>query len=85
MKAGDILITPGSPRHAVIIVGRAVNANGAPVYLLAQGYTPAQSIHIITNPFNGSINPWYKLDINKKPMVTARYSFRKRNIRSFRS
>ena len=58
VKAGDILITAGSPGHVVIIVGRARSKkNGKIIYLLAEGYTPAQSIHIITNPFSGKINP----------------------------
>jgi hypothetical protein len=83
IKAGDILITPGSPGHAVIIAGRAKNKKGEYVYLLAEGYTPAQSIHVITNPFNSSINPWYRLDVNEHPTITARYLFDKTNIRTF--
>ncbi len=84
IKAGDILVTPGSPGHALIIVGCAVHSNGDRVYLLAQGYTPAQSIHIITNPYNNAINPWYDLNVNKSPTVTARYTFKETNIRRFK-
>lgn len=83
IKTGDVIVTPGSPGHAAIIVGRARNSSGQMVYLLAQGYTPAQSIHIITNPFASGINPWYKLSLDNSPLVTARYSFSKANIRSF--
>lgn len=84
IKTGDFLITPGSPGHAVIIVGRAKNKQGEIVFLLAQGYTPAQSIHVITNPYDGKINPWYKLDVSKSPTITARYAFKKTNIRTFK-
>jgi hypothetical protein len=84
IKTGNILVTPGSPGHALIIVGTAVNTKGEKRYLLAQGYTPAQSIHIITNPFQGKINPWYKLDVAKSPTVTARYAFKETNIRRFK-
>jgi len=84
IKTGDILITPGSPGHALIIIGSAENAKGEKVYLLAQGYTPAQSIHIITNPYNGQLNPWYKLDLTKNPTITARYAFIETNIRKFK-
>ena len=84
IKTGDILVTPGSPGHAVIIVGSAENAKGDKVYLLAQGYTPAQSIHIITNPYNEQFNPWYKLDLKKNPTITARYTFNETNIRAFK-
>ena len=85
IKTGNILVTPGSPGHALIIVGRAISKKGDIVYLLAQGYTPAQSIHIITNPYNGKINPWYKLNVDKSPTTTARYTFKKTNIRSFKN
>jgi len=83
IKAGDILVTPGNPGHALIIVGKAINANNESVYLLAEGYTPAQSIHIINNGGN-EINPWYKLSIKDKETVTARYTFRQTSIRRFR-
>lgn len=83
IKTGDIINTPGSPGHAVIIVGRAKNKGGEIIYLLAQGYTPAQSLHEITNPYNQKINPWYELDVNKHPIITARYAFKQTNIRSF--
>jgi hypothetical protein len=83
IKTGNIIVTPGSPGHALIIVGSARNKNGDILYLLAQGYTPAQSIHIITNPFNDEINPWYTLDIDKSPTETARYTFTKTNLRAF--
>ncbi len=83
IKTGDILVTPGSPGHALIIVGSAENEMGNKVYLLAEGYTPAQSIHIITNPFEGKINPWYKLNLTESPTITARYVFIETNIRKF--
>jgi hypothetical protein len=84
IKTGDILITPGSPGHAVIIVGRAKSKiNGEIIYLLAEGYTPAQSIHIITNPYNAKINPWYKLSTSNEATITARYMFTKTDIRTF--
>lgn len=84
IKAGDFLITPGSPGHAVAIVGRAKNKKEEIIYLLAEGYTPAQSIHVITNPFHRKISPWYKLDVAKKQTITARYVFKKTNIRTFK-
>lgn len=84
IKTGNFLVTPGSPGHAVIIVGRAINKKGEIIFLLAEGYTPAQSIHVITNPYNGKINPWYKLDLTKNPTITARYAFIETNIRKFK-
>lgn len=83
IKSGDILVTPGSPGHALIIVGRATNANNESVFLLAEGYTPAQSIHIIKNIGN-DINPWYNLSTRSNETITARYTFRPTNIRRFK-
>jgi len=77
------MATSGSPGHSLIILGKAINANNESVYLLAEGYTPAQSIHIINNGGN-EINPWYKLSIKDKETVTARYTFRQTSIRRFR-
>lgn len=54
-----MLITAGRPGHAVSICGEAKDNNGNSKYLQAQGYTPAQSIHILTNPFDSKLNPWY--------------------------
>ena len=81
--AGNIIVKPGSPGHALIIMGKAINANNESVYLLAEGYTPAQSIHIITNAGDDK-NPWYKLSTKNNETVTARYTFRPTNIRQFK-
>jgi hypothetical protein len=83
IKAGDIIIKPGSPGHAIIIVGVAKNNQGEKVFLLAEGYTPAQSIHVIKNTNNPDLSPWYKLEINAPSTSTARYTFSPTNIRSF--
>ena len=80
---GNIIVTPGSPGHALIIVGMANNINNESVYLLAEGYTPAQSIHIITNA-GEDINPWYKLSTKNNETITARYTFLPTNIRRFK-
>lgn len=83
IKTGDMIISPGSPGHAAIIAGRAKNKQGHTVFLLAQGYKPAQSIHIITNPFKPKYNPWYEIKISQAPLLTARYEFKTANVKSF--
>ncbi|WP_284462133.1 DUF4846 domain-containing protein [Chryseobacterium sp.] len=83
LKTGDILITPGSPGHIVFIAGVSKNKEGKKVYLLGEGFTPAQSIHLLSNPFNKNISPWYDLDINEQETKTARYIFKPTNFRSF--
>lgn len=83
LKTGDILITPGSPGHIVFIAGTSKNEEGKKLFLLGEGYTPAQSIHLLSNPFNKNISPWYDLDVNSAETKTARYIFKPTNFRSF--
>ncbi len=58
---GDLLIQGGSPGHAVMVVDMAMGQDGQPAYLLAQSYMPAQQIHILKNPGEPGISPWYRL------------------------
>lgn len=83
LKTGDILNTPGSPGHVVFIAGVCENDNGERRYLLGEGFTPAQSIHILKNPCSPSTSPWYALDVNAKETKTARYLFEPTNFRRF--
>lgn len=83
IKTGDFLNTAGSPGHAVFIIGSAQNSNGDKIYLLAEGFTPAQSIAVMVNPNDNSLNPWYQLDISDDLTKTARYHFPDTNIRSY--
>ncbi len=83
IKPGDYLITPGSPGHSVIVVGRAQNANGKFLYLLAESFMPAQEIHILRNPENAKLSPWYELDICAEKTVTAKYTFKPTSIKRF--
>lgn len=61
IQAGDVFIKGGFPGHAVIVMDVAQNAAGEKVFLLAQSYMPAQSIHILINPNNPFQSPWYSL------------------------
>ena len=80
-EIGDVIVKPGSPGHAVIVVDRAKNQNGEYIYLLAQGYTPAQSIHII-NSHQKAITPWFKI-ARTGSISSNRYYFSNPNIRRF--
>ena len=82
LKTGDILITPGSPGHVVFIAGSCENKNGEKLFLLSEGFTPAQSIHLLKNPFEENISPWYRLDVNSEKINTARFSFSPVHFRS---
>jgi hypothetical protein len=83
IKTGDLLISPGNPGHSVFIVGRAKNSVGKFVYLLAESFMPAQDIHILRNPANPNLSPWYVLDINSAQTITAKYIFKPTSIKRF--
>ena len=64
LEVGDMVIKPGFPGHIVMIVDKATNANGEILFILAQGNTPAQSVHVLKNLSNTAINPWYNLELD---------------------
>ena len=61
VTAGDVFVKPGSPGHAMIVVDVAVNNKGEKIFMLAQGFMPAQSIHIVKNPLDDTVSPWYRV------------------------
>lgn len=83
IKSGDLIIKPGSPGHSVIVVGVAQNKLGKKIFLLAESYMPAQSVHIIKNPNNAQLSPWYEVTPNAEKLITARYIFSKVSVKRF--
>lgn len=77
---GDVLIKGGFPGHAVIVMDAAMNAAGQRIYLLAQSYMPAQDIHILKNPANGQLSPWYKA-VDDQSIITPEWVFEPRHLR----
>lgn len=62
LKIGDMLIKGGSPGHIAIICDEVVNDKGEKLFLLFQGNTPAQSVHLVKNLEDNNISPWYQLE-----------------------
>lgn len=62
LKIGDMLIKGGSPGHIVMIADEVVNEKGEKLFLLFQGNTPAQSVHLVKNLEDSTISPWYQLE-----------------------
>jgi hypothetical protein len=81
-RIGAIVITPGSPGHCCIIIDEAKTVEREKVYKLAEGYSPAQSIYVLKNPYDSGISPWYKLD-KEGALYTASYQFTKYQLRCF--
>ncbi len=61
LKIGDMLIKGGSPGHIVMICDEVINDKGEKLFLLFQGNTPAQSVHLVKNLKDLNISPWYQL------------------------
>jgi hypothetical protein len=80
IQPGDVLIRGGFPGHAVIVMDVAVNALGKKIYLLAQSYMPAQDIHVLKNPMNTDLSPWY--EVNEDNIITTpEYTFTQHELR----
>lgn len=83
LAIGDVFIQGGSPGHAVIVVDRAVHAeSGAVVFMLAQSYMPAQDIHVLVNPQNELLSPWYPLDFGEQLRIPE-WTFGAGDLRRF--
>lgn len=82
MQPGDVLIKGGFPGHAVIVMDMAQNDKGRKLYLLAQSYMPAQDIHILKNPGNEALSPWYQLN-DDRDIVTPEYYFTNEQLKSW--
>ena len=63
IEVGDMLIYPGSPGHVIMVVEMATNDLGEKLFIFAQGNTPAQSVHMLKNPNNSGLSPWYEIEL----------------------
>lgn len=63
IQPGDVFHETGNPYgHAVTVMDVAKDSSGRPIFLLSQSYMPAQSIHILVNPNDSKLSPWYRLE-----------------------
>jgi hypothetical protein len=82
IETGDVFIKGGFPGHAVIVMDMAINNKGEKIYLLAQGYMPAQDIHLLKNPSDDKLSPWYKVAENQL-VVTPEWTFQPGQLRKW--
>ena len=82
MRIGNMFVKPGSPGHAMLIVDMAVNRFGEKIFMLAQGYMPAQDIHIVKNPVEPGLGPWYRLKKGVR-LVTPEWIFDWNDLKSW--
>jgi hypothetical protein len=80
IQAGDIFIQGGFPGHAVTIMAVAKDNTGKKIFLLSQGYMPAQDIHILKNYNDNELSPWY--DISEIfPLHTPQWQFEEGSLK----
>lgn len=48
--AGDFLVHPGGPGHAVVLLDIAEHADGRRIALIGQGFMPAEDLHVLQMP-----------------------------------
>ena len=77
---GDVFIKGGSPGHAMMIVDMAINSKGQKIYLLLQGFMPAQSIHVVKNLEDTHLSPWFLFE-NQSSINTPDWTFQPSELR----
>lgn len=80
IQTGDVLVTGGFPGHAVTVVDMATNKEGEKIFLLAQGYQPAQDMHVLVNSNDLSLSPWYRIP-DTDDVYTPEWKFYKKSLR----
>lgn len=83
IQIGDVFIQTGNPYgHAMIVMDMAVNEKtDTKIFLLAESFMPAQSIHIVKNFSNRTLSPWYSSDTEE--IMTPYWTFSKYDLYRF--
>ena len=82
LAIGDVFIQGGSPGHCVIVVDMAANENnGEKIFMLAQGYMPAQDIQILKGDSEGS--PWFSANI-EDILKSSEWTFRASDLKTWK-
>lgn len=83
VRAGDVFVQGGSPGHAILVIDVAERAEtGERVLLLAQGFMPAQEIHILKNPADAALSPWFSAHFGEV-LTTPQWTFRAGDLHRF--
>jgi hypothetical protein len=59
LSAGDFVVMPGSPGHAVLVLDVAITPAGSKLALLGQGYMPAQNFQVLRE---SPSQTWFAID-----------------------
>lgn len=85
MEIGDVFLKGELPGHCVIVLDIAENrTTGEKLFMVAQSYMPAQDIHILKNPQNESLSPWYPIGFGDE-LITPEWTFKKDQLMRFQN
>lgn len=81
---GAVFIQTRNPYgHAVIVMDMAYHPQTKDtIFLLSQSYMPAQDIHILVNPSDEKISPWYSTKFGNE-LQTPEWTFAKSDLKEF--
>jgi len=83
MQIGDVFLKGEDPGHTVIIVDMAVNdSTGEKLFVIAQSYMPAQDIHVLKNPEDEELSPWYSVNFGET-LNTPEWRFNRDQLMRF--
>ena len=90
MQSGDIFIYSAEDRngaaygHAVTVVDVAQNSKtGKKAFLLAEGFLPARSIHVMRNLENPFRSPWFMLDEDAEGLILSVFPYKADELHHF--
>jgi hypothetical protein len=83
MEIGDVFIKGADPGHAIIVMDMAENpSTGEKLFVVAQSYMPAQETHVLRNPNDENMSPWYSLNYSGT-LRTPEWRFEENQLRRF--
>lgn len=83
VEPGDMFLRGGSPGHVVLVLDVA-EREGKRVFLLGQGYSPAQDFHVLKNPSDARLSPWYPEGFGEE-LRTPEWTFARGDRRRFKA
>jgi hypothetical protein len=84
MEVGDVFVHGGQPYgHAMIVMDMCIDPNtGKKLFMLGQGFIPAQDAEVVVNEQNADRNPWYPCEFGDI-LYTPQWTFRPENLHRF--
>jgi hypothetical protein len=85
VQPGDVFHVTGNPYgHAITVMAVAKDTSGSPIFLLSQSYMPAQNIHVLVNPNDKKLSPWYALKEGEY-LITPEWDFPPNSLKRWKN